>query len=41
MRKGPPWVKLSGELNQPGGRVGYPEDKLEEYLSGRTTTPAA
>lgn len=37
-RKGPTWVKVSGELGRNGGIIRYPEDALERYLADRTVT---
>jgi hypothetical protein len=38
--RGPQWIKTAGQPGTPGGRVGYPEDKLAVYLANRTMTPA-
>jgi hypothetical protein len=32
---GPRWVKTSGQIGRPGGRVLYPVDSLEEWFARR------
>lgn len=38
--KGPPWIKVSGEIGHSGGRIRYRRSDIEAYLQSRRVVPA-
>jgi helix-turn-helix protein len=37
--KGPPWIKISGEIGVPGGEVRYPRARFNAWLQTRRVHP--
>lgn len=40
-RRGPPWIKISGELGKSGGRIRYRRSDVEQYIQSRRVVPSA
>lgn len=38
-KRGPAWIKVSGEIGKPGGQIRYRRSDIENYLQSRRVEP--